>query len=207
MAFEQLFIRVKKTLGGVALDAVLEEYHTNDMLVTKNPVEYGADVTDHAIVQPKRLNLRAVVSDTPLGTASLGVIIDNASNLFGSSTSDSQTRSTTAYNALLALQAAREPIDVQTKLRLYRNMLITNITVGQDKDTSREVQLDITLEEIVIVATEVVTLPEDQLLGSAKVQAASSQSRGRQQPVPVTGAKRETLLRQGRRIIFGIFGE
>jgi hypothetical protein len=191
MAFEQLFIRVKKTLGGIALDAVLEEFHTNDVLVTKNPVEYGADVTDHAIVQPKRLNLRAVVSDTPLGTAAFGVIVDNASRLFGRSTSDSQTRSTTAYNALLALQAAREPIDVQTKLRLYSNMLITNITVGQDKDTSREVQLDITLEEIQIVATELITLAEDQLGGAAKVQATSAENRGRQQPIPVTGAKRE----------------
>ena len=57
MAFENLFIRTKKSIGGIELDAVLTETHNNQVRLTKNPVELGADITDHAVIEPKRLNI------------------------------------------------------------------------------------------------------------------------------------------------------
>ena len=53
MAFENLFIRTRKSLGGIQLDAVLSESHNNVVRTTKNPVELGADITDHSIIEPK----------------------------------------------------------------------------------------------------------------------------------------------------------
>ena len=88
MAFENLFIRKKKAIGGIELDAILSESHSNEVTITTNPVELGADITDHAIIQPKKLQILAQVSDTPLGSAAFGELIYSITGFFGSSTID-----------------------------------------------------------------------------------------------------------------------
>lgn len=187
MAFENLFIRTKKAIGGIQLDAVLTESHSNTVRKTTNPIELGADITDHAIAEPKTISIVAEVSDTPLGAAAIGEIVDLVTGLFGSATTNNITRSNAAYNAMVQLQEAREPIEIQTKLKLYQNMLITSIRVSQDKDTSRIVRMFIDAEEIFITASEVVQLTEDELAAesSAFEQAATAEKKGKQgTPIP-----------------------
>ena len=116
MAFENLFIRTKKSIGGIELDAVLSETHVNQVRLTKNPIELGADITDHSIVEAKRINIVAQVSDNPLGSAAFGQIIDLVTGLFGTSTTQNITRSNAAYAAIVQLMETREPIEIQTKL-------------------------------------------------------------------------------------------
>ena len=167
MAFENLFIRTKKSIAGIQLDATLSEGHTNVARMTKNPIELGADVTDHVIIEPKRVSITAQVSDTPLGTPAFAQIVDSVNGLFGSSTEENATRSIAAYNSLIAVMEVREPIEVQTKLKLYTNMIIVGISIVQDKDSSRIALMVISLEEALITASEIVQLsPEELQLGS-----------------------------------------
>lgn len=183
MALENLFIRTKRSIGSIQLDAIISESHSNPIRITKNPVELGADISDHAVIDPKKLNINAIVSDTPLGFAAAIEIVDTITGLFGSSTSENMTRSTAAYNALVALSEAREPISVQTGLKLYEDMLITNITVTQDVDTSKMVDLNISLEEIIITESQIVDITSDQLQeGAPRSQASEPTKRGRQEP-------------------------
>lgn len=196
MAFENLFIRTKRSLGGVQLDAVISESHSNDVRITKNPVEFGADIADHAVVEPKKLNIIAEVSDTPLGTAAFAQIVDLTTGLFGTATTDNLTRSNAAYNALVSLQELREPIEVQTRLKLYTNMIILGIAVTQDKDTSRIVNMNISLEEILITESEVVELTPEQLqAGSAREQGSSANKKGRQEPVTPNDTTNRSVLK------------
>ena len=195
MAFENLFIRTKKSLGGIQLDAIVSESHNNIITLSKNPVELGAEITDHAIVEPKTISIKATVSDTPLGVAALAQIIDTVTGLFGTSTSQNITRSNAAYNALVALQDAREPIDIQTKLKLYQDMVITNISTVQDKDSSRAVVLNIVAKEVRIVETEIVTLQPDTLEGDTKEQASSAENKGRQEPVEPSASNESSILK------------
>ncbi len=184
MAFEQLFIRVKKSIGGISLDAVISEAHNTVVRKTTNPVELGADITDHAIIEPDKINIIAEVSDTPLGAAAIGQIVDLITGLFGTSTSNDITRSNAAYNTMVQLQKAREPIDVQTKLKLYQNMLITSITNVQDKTSSRIVNMNIALEEVLITQSEIIQLEPEQLPeGTTREQASAAEKKGRQEPV------------------------
>ncbi len=187
MAFENLFIRVKKSIGGIQLDGVIEERHTNTVRVTSNPVEFGADVNDHAIIDPKIINIRGVVTDTPIGFAAVENLVGSAvsaiNSVFGSSTEENQTRTQQAYKTLIELMEIREPIEIQTGLKLYENMLITAVSVSQDKDTSRIVMLDITAQEIIITESEVVELSGDNLSGDTKTQASPSIDKGRQEPI------------------------
>ena len=180
MAFENLFVRTQKSIGGIQLDAVISESHVNEVSLTSNPVELGADITDHAVLQPKKLNIVAMVSDTPLGLAAFGQIVDLITGLFGTSTGENLTRSNTAYNAMVQLQETREPLEIQTKLKLYTNMIITSIKVVQDKNTSRVVSMNIDLQEVLITQTELVQLSEKQLKeGSPRDQASSPAKEGR----------------------------
>lgn len=196
MAFENLFIRTSKSIGGIELDAVLTETHTNQIRLTKNPVELGADITDHAITEPKRLNIVANVSDTPLGTAAFGQIVDLVTGLFGTSTSQNITRSNAAYNAMLQLMEQREPIEVQTKLKLYENMVITNLTTSQDKNTSRTVSMVLNLDEVLITEPQIVHLEPTQLEeGSTREQGSSPEKKGGQEAVTPDDATNKSVLK------------
>lgn len=195
MAFENLFIRTRRSIAGISLDGVLSEDHNNTVRLTRNPVELGTDVTDHAVIEPKKLTIVAEVSDTPIGAAALTQIVDNITGLFGSSTVESLTRSNTAYSAMLQLQEAREPIQVQTRLRLYDNMVITSLRTVQDKDTSRIVRMLIGLEEIIVTTSETIQLQPEQLqAGTTRQQASPQSKRGRQEPVePAETVNRSVL--------------
>ena len=115
MAFENLLIRTNRDIGGIVLDAVISETTTSNVRVTRNPVELGADINDHAIIEPKEYSLEAVVSDSPLFGVGSGDLV-TTSGFFGSSSDDSRTRSQAAFDALIALQESREPISIQTGL-------------------------------------------------------------------------------------------
>jgi hypothetical protein len=196
MAFENLFVRTKKSIGGIELDAVLSETHTNQVRLTKNPIELGVDITDHAVIEPKRINIVAQVSDTPLGSAAFGQIIDLVTGLFGTSTTQNITRSNAAYNAMVQIMEAREPIEVQTKLKLYSDMLITGLSVSQDKTSSRIVLMTLNLEEALITESQIVKLTPRQLKqGSAREQGSSADSKGRQEPVTPTSTTKKSVLK------------
>ena len=196
MAFENLFIRTQKAIGGIQLDAVISESHTNEVSLTSNPVELDAEITDHAVVQPKRLNIVAQVSDTPMGLAAFGQIVDLVTGLFGTSTTDNITRSNAAYNAIVQLQEAREPIELQTKLKRYPDMIITNVSVQQDKNTSRIVRMSIDVQQVIITQSEIVQLSEDQLrAGSAKEQASPAEKPGRKEVVEPSAATNKSVLK------------
>lgn len=196
MAFENLFVRTKKLIGGIQLDGVITENHDSSIRITRNPVELGADTTDNAVIEPKRIVIEAIVTDTPIGVAALGEIVDTVTGLFGTATSENTTRSVAAYNALIQLQELREPIEVQTKLKLYENMLITNIKVKQDKDTSRSVMLVISMEEIIIVSSQLIQLEESQLGDDkTKSQGTSPENKGKVSPTTPKAATQKSVLK------------
>lgn len=53
-------------LKGARFDAVTAESHDAVMAITSHPVEEGADVADHARLEPKTLSIEGYVSNKPL---------------------------------------------------------------------------------------------------------------------------------------------
>lgn len=186
MAIQNLFIRPERSIAGIKIDGVLYESHSNTADVTKNPVESGADITDHVIVQPSVLVIRGVITDTPFVGILSPELIETTQRLFGFSTPSGDTRSQQGYAALVDIQQRREPIVIQTKLVTYNNMIITSLRVNQDKDTSRIVDFTLEATEIIIVNTEIVAIPYEQLEpGKVAQQASSTVESGRVEAVPV----------------------
>lgn len=189
MAVNGLFIRTAKSIGTLQLDAVLRENHVSSVSKTMHPIEFGADFTDHVFIQPHKYIMEGVVSDTPMGFAALGQIATNTlaqtlspiASALGIDLSAVSTRSQEAFAELIKLQQLREPIEVQTKLVLLQSMIIDELVVTQDKDTSRALFFKATMSQVFVVDTSPVVTSDNLEPGDIAAQGASVISRGLKQ--------------------------
>lgn len=117
-------IAFSSVIGPVPISCVLTEKHESSLEITLNPVEFGADITDHAYVQPKKVTLD--VADA------------NAAATFSS---------------LVRFQESRVPFTLVTGLSVYRNMLIKSLDADRDASFSRVLRCRVDLQEIIIVDT------------------------------------------------------
>jgi hypothetical protein len=163
-------------MGGLSFDAVFEENHDYELQVTDNPVESGVVVSDHAFMLPVHLSISAGVSDSPLADSGLG--------LYGSN-----SRSIKAFDLLTTLQRSAEPFDVQTGLRLYKNMVCTNLKTSQDKDTAGVLVFTADLREVIIVNTQTVKYKSKKVQTTANGSGStSSKTVTDKQATPRSGA-------------------
>lgn len=130
-----LFQRSRVEIAGIEIDATLREVHRTTVRVTDHPVESGASVSDHMIVEPDELELEGVVSNTP-------------PIMFASSKSFPK-RAETFYEVMKDAAQAGEVVTVVTTLRTYDDMVITSIEVPRDAETGDAVQFRMTLRRVV----------------------------------------------------------
>lgn len=132
---EQATFFPQRSIGSFVATVTISEEATDELEVTSHPVQYGADITDHAYRKPSELKVAIMQghSDTPL---------------------------TEVYQQLLDMQAKAEPMDVVTGKKSYKNMLITSIKQTTDSSTEHVLSLEMELREVILVSLEVVTVPE-----------------------------------------------
>lgn len=114
---ERVFLRPLRSLGGLSFDVVVSEEHEDTLTIAKHPVEQGANISDHAYRNPCKVVIRGASSES-----TYGLPVWDPYNA-------------TLYNALLALQNAREPFDIVTGKRKYGNMLLEKLTVTTTPDS------------------------------------------------------------------------
>ncbi|TXG97753.1 MAG: hypothetical protein E6R08_06435 [Nevskiaceae bacterium] len=176
---------ISRSMGGFVFDATFEELHTSELEITEFPVEGGASITDHAYLKPYKLKITAGVSNTPLRDP-------ESDDPFGPR---GPNRIRLAFQKLQALQARREPFDVYTGLKLYKNMLPATITTPQDKDTANALVFSIDLREVNIVYTQIVIYPPRKK-GKANNNASKKKEKGEQQGAEVDGPKKQSGLKR-----------
>lgn len=140
-------------IGPIIPGVVLEEDHQDAITITDHPVERGANITDHAFKQPSHLDIQCQWSNTQAGLFDF-----------------SESYINTIYGQLLALQYARTIITVVTGKRLYYNMLIENIATHTDRTTAFCLPVQLSLREVILVATTITSVPP------SDVQAAPQQT-------------------------------
>jgi hypothetical protein len=144
-----MIIAITKELNGIPLDVVVSESHQSELEITNNPVEFGAEVTDHAYIKPITLSLEAVIGEQGEGIAA----------------SEGRTRVAAAWQALRDLQASAEPFDVASGLELYENMLIRALKTERTKDKARVLSFTADLQQVILVDTR--TIPGSDLRQSS----------------------------------------
>ena len=124
------------------MDVVSQETLTLTATPTRSLVESGADVTDHVALEPEKLGIEAIVSNTPLGWGKLGSKFSNPAKQ--------------AREYLEAVYQARQPFDFVGGLKVYRNMVITSLTFPRTAKTGMALEFSCTMESIRVVASKLV---------------------------------------------------
>lgn len=162
-----LTISPRRMLGPIRVQCTIEEVHTDSLTITDHPVERGAAISDHAYKLPAQLVMRVGWSNS-----SLQALLN-----------PNYVRE--IYEQLLALQETKEPFDVTTGKRLYKNMLFSALTVTTDQKTESTLMCTATMREVIRVQTRGVSVPPADVQAEPKATAATAQT-GVVQPRPAT---------------------
>jgi hypothetical protein len=158
-------VKIRYVNGGttvvVEFDATLREVHTSGATATTHPVEKGSDVADHVQVNQPRLQVEAIVSNTPLETPKShmdGVsgsvrglnlnVQDSKFITFGVTTtrvpvarqvgaqvlqfSGSFDRVKKVHAALVDIVEGKRLVEITNGLRDYQDMIIGNLTAPRE---------------------------------------------------------------------------
>jgi hypothetical protein len=132
--FVQGFFIPKRAIGPFNAQITIEEVATDDLEITQHPVQQGASITDHAYMKPATVNIKFIYSsfDGPLYET---------------------------YKKLLKLQADREPFDLVTGKRKYKNMLFKSLSQTNDAATENLLSISAQLQEVFITSVGIVSVP------------------------------------------------
>lgn len=165
LGLQSIVVKPRRSIGTLSPQVTISELHTDELDITDHPVERGSVITDHSYKRPAEVVIECGWSNSPSETGYFnGLLSGLAGTVTGvqsllSGNSANQVREW--YTKLLKLQADREPFDVYTGKRVYKNMLIRQIITRTDKNTENVLMVTVTLREVLLVSTKVVTLAAD----------------------------------------------
>jgi hypothetical protein len=166
----------KGSIGGIAVQATLEETSTDSVTVTDHPVEAGAQISDHAFYRPAELVMRCGWSNSSpsnlISAVSSLFSGGGASQFAGLAQLTGQTASVAVsgggmsisdyvsgvYAQLLSLQQSLQPFTVVTSIRQYTNMVMTSLALTRDQKTYQALMVTATMRQVIIVNTVSTTL-------------------------------------------------
>jgi hypothetical protein len=137
------------SIGGISVDATLEEIGTDLLQITEHPVEAGANITDHSFYRPAELVMHCGWSNANI-KAALGV---SGNQPFAGGALNNDDYVSSVYSQLISLQQSLQPFHVFTTIRQYSNMLITSLSLTRDKKTSQALMITVTMRQIITVST------------------------------------------------------
>lgn len=146
-------------------DAVFRLLHARRIHKTSHPVLTGANISDHAYNEPARVSLEIGMSDS-MAAYTVGVWVGAA------------TKSISAYQILKSLALNKTLIQLTSRLDIYQNMLITDISAPDDNKTKTSLRATINLEELLSASVTSVGTQ------SSRPQSTSDTSQGVVQGVP-----------------------
>ena len=162
IGLDSILVKPYRAIGSFVAQVVLEEIHQDTLEITDHPVDQGAVISDHAFKRPSELVVKCAWSNSPTVAGLIdGVVgglkttISGAQSLL-SGNSENQVRD--IYDKLLKLQESRVPFDVFTGKRIYTNMLVQSLSVTTDKQSENSLMVTATLRQVLIVATQTLTV-------------------------------------------------
>ncbi len=148
-----IFSKTVPAIESIEFDAKLEGATSKAVQLTQYPVEFGANVNDHAILLPDRYLLTGAVSNSPLGLGlndigmmGAGAAATAIGGLAGAAIStvsayllsgSEATRAETAWASLTDLLQSRTVFDLVTELETLPDMVLIRLdqrTRPEDED-------------------------------------------------------------------------
>ena len=164
-----------RSIGDIEIGVMLSEDYTDSIEITDHPVHRGASVSDHAYRKPCQLTLSCGWSN-----ADYSALKGHSQRRVDNGVATSAEYVNSIYSYLLNLQTSREPFEVVTSRRRYRNMLIQALAVTHDRTQTGALKVKATLREVIIVETRRGVFPdaEDQKEPTSTAQTQEAGKRG-----------------------------
>lgn len=199
MSLLSIFTKKSPNIGGLEFDAVLEGITSKSITLTEYPVEFGANVNDHRIINPDRYLMTGAISNTPLGfglndigAIGVGAVATAIGGVAGGLVSsvasyllagDDSTRAATAWEALSDLLYTAEKFEIDTGLEILSDMVLIRLDTRRDPETEDGVIFQAEIRKLNTVYTRLIKTgikSKDQLpeSDSSTNQAAPSTQRG-----------------------------
>jgi hypothetical protein len=176
---QTVFLKPARKIGTIAVQVVVDEVANDTLTVTRQPVQQGASITDHAYMEPTTFSHTIYFAAPGLNLGVPG---------FGPETSLNQV-----YQDLLALQSSAEPFTIVTPKRVYNNMLMTVLTQTTDKLTENCLAIRATYQQIIIVSVVAGTVPRINQRNAGSTGA--TQNGGQKQSALYTGSQAFGLVK------------
>lgn len=195
---EQFKTNFGNDFGNVELDATLEESHEWGVDPTTNPVEIGADITDHIIETPDVVTIRGIVSDAPLNGV-VGNVISFINSLTGI-----EQRSQAVFDLLHDLIRLKQPMAVVTKYHIYTDMVLKSVNIPRSAAVGEAIEFTAEFQNIRVVSTQAVDVPNGiSAKKSAKGDAATA---NKTEPAKNQGKVQPATTQQSTSILSNVFG-
>lgn len=131
----QSLFGTNRQIGDITVQTTVNESTNDTLTITKQPVQQGASITDHAYKEPTAFSMQILFKD----------------NLFLSLSK--------IYQDLQDLQNSRVPFDVITPKRIYHNMLLATLGMTTDKSTENCLSISCSFQEVILVSVVTTTVP------------------------------------------------
>lgn len=149
----------RRNIGGFVADVTIFEQHVDELTITEHPVEQGAAITDHAFKRPASVLIQVGYSNSSFSAlGDLNYVSE-------------------VYDAFLQLQASRQPFDIVTGKRSYRNMLFSRLSTPTNERTENALFLTCECREVILVNTQIVGLPDNSVQKNPEI-TGSTQNAG-----------------------------
>lgn len=125
-------------IDGYPIDCALEERINYEAEVTMNPVEKGADMTDHVTARLPTLEFDGVVTDTPIGA----IANDDTR------TSAAEDQSKVAYKKFLDVFLARQGVVVECSFGKFENMILQHLTPVKNAQNKKAFKFTATFQQV-----------------------------------------------------------
>lgn len=140
----------KRMIDSIAIQVIISEETSDVLTITRQPVQTGASITDHAYKEPTVLNMKILQQNNDLVSGFLSTFSGNGLAAI--------------YQKFLDLQfpsngSGPVPFKVITKKRIYKNMLIASLRLNTDKSTENILSLDVQLQQVILVSIGVAQIP------------------------------------------------
>lgn len=180
--------RPVRMIDTIKVQVVLQESTNDTLTITKQPVQQGASIADHAYKEPTALSMTIYFTENAFENLLNRNTLTNPITALNNNNGLAKT-----YTSLLDLQSSRIPIAVVTPKRIYKDMLISVLGVTTDKTTENTLKIDISFQQVIIVTVSTVQVARRSQKTPAKT--------GATQPAGV-----KSTLKTGVDAIKGLFG-
>lgn len=151
-------------IDGYEIDIAETEEHAFENEITEHPVESGSDITDHVRARAIVLTVEGIVSDTPL--EALARRRNELTTVGGEAYAKPSEE---AFARLLEINDTREPITIETSLRVYTNMVLERLNAPRNAGTGDALRFSATFRQIRLVTNERTTILVSVPRGKKKV--------------------------------------